>query len=635
MYGTLTGERMKKNTERYPEKFIAPEKIFSNIHRGGRIFIGTGCGEPRRLMQLFSEYARSHPKAVFDAELLHIWTLGIAPEAGGKALGHCRRHSFFIGDGNRDFVNQGDADYTPVFMSQVPGLFHRKLVPVDVAMVQVSPPDEQGFVSLGISVDVTRAAAENAGLVIAQINSQMPRVHGDTSLHMEEIDFFIEHDERLPEISLGLADEIALRIGRYVARIVQDGDTIQVGYGKVPNTVLSCLRDKKHLGIHTELFTDGLAELMKTGVADNTRKNVDPGIAVASFCMGRASTYEFLNDNPRVHFRGIDRTNNPLRIAAHQHMTAINSALQIDLTGQATAESIGRLFYSGIGGQTDFMRGTVLSMSGKTILAIQSTAADGKVSRIVPFLGEGAGVTLNRGDVHYVVTEYGIAYLHGKSLRERAMELISIAHPEFRPWLVEQAREAGLIYRDQIFITGKGGEYPEELETYRTTKTGLEIFLRPIKITDEPRLKKFVYSLSEQSIYRRFFSRRVEMPHSFLQKLVAVDYTKDMAILAILNPGDREEIVGVGRYFSDSNTHRADVALAVMDDYQNRGISRELLAYLIYLAKKKGLLGFTAEVLAENEPMLHLFRIFEKKEYEVEKKLDSGTFHFDITFKEI
>jgi len=626
---------MEKATERYPEKFIAPEKIFSHIHRGERIFIGTGCGAPRRLMQLFSDYARSHPKAVFDAELLHIWTLGVAPEPGGKGLGHCRRHSFFVADGNRDSVNQGNADYTPVFMSQVPELFHRKLVPVDVAMIQVSPPDEQGLVSLGISVDVTKSAAESAGIVIAQINSQMPRIQGDAFLHLDEIDFLIREDEPLLEYSPGLEDEIAMRIGTYVARIVQDGDTIQVGYGKVPNAVLRCLRDKKHLGIHTELFTDGLAHLMQIGVADNTEKSVDPGLAVASFCMGRTSTYEFLNDNPQVHFRTIDNTNNPLRIAAHQHMTAINSALQIDLTGQATAESIGRIFYSGIGGQADFMRGTVLSPRGKSILVLQSTAHNGTVSRIVPFLGEGTGVTLNRGDVHYIVTEHGIAYLHGKSIRERAMELISIAHPEFRPWLVKQAREAGLIYRDQIFISGKGGEYPEELETYRTTKTGLEIFLRPIKITDEPLLKKFVYSLSEESIYRRFFSRRVEMPHSFLQKLVPVDYTKNMAILAITDPGDQEKIVGVGRYFMNSTTHRAEVALAVLDDDQNKGIGRELLAYLIHLGKKKGLLGFTAEVLAENEPMLHLFRAFEKKEYEVEKKLDSGTFHFDITFNEI
>jgi acyl-CoA hydrolase/GNAT superfamily N-acetyltransferase len=626
---------MDKITERYAEKFIAPEKIFPHIHRGDRIFIGTGCGAPRRLIQLFSDYAKSHPKAVFDAELLHIWTLGVAPEPGGKGLGHCRRHSFFVADGNRDFVNRGDADYTPVFMSQVPELFHRKLVPVDVAMIQVSPPDDQGLVSLGISVDITRAAAESAGTVIAQINSQMPRIHGDTLLPLDDIDFLIREDEPLPEYSPGLEDEIAMRIGKYVARIVQDGDTIQVGYGKVPNGVLGCLHHKKHLGIHTELFTDGLAHLMRIGVADNTKKSVDAGLAVASFCMGRASTYEFLNDNPHVHFRSIDHTNNPLRIAAHQHMTAINSALQIDLTGQATAESIDRMLYSGIGGQTDFMRGAMLSTSGKSILALQSTARNGTKSRIVPFLGEGTGVTLNRGDVHYVVTEHGIAYLHGKSIRERAMELISIAHPEFRPWLVEQAREAGLIYKDQIFIPGKGGEYPEELETYRTTKTGLEIFLRPIKITDEPLLKKFVYSLSEQSIYRRFFSRRVEMPHSFLQKLVAVDYTKNMAILAILDPGDQEEIIGVGRYFINGDTHRAEVAFAVLDDYQNKGVGRELLAYLIYLGKKKGLLGFTASVLAENEPMLHLFRAFEKKEYDVEKKLESGTFHFDITFKKI
>jgi ribosomal protein S18 acetylase RimI-like enzyme len=311
-------------------------------------------------------------------------------------------------------------------------------------------------------------------------------------------------------------------------------------------------------------------------------------------------------------------------------MVAINSALQIDLTGQATAESIGKLFYSGIGGQTDFMRGALLSPGGKTILTLPSTAKNTTVSRIVPFLSEGAGVTLNRGDIHYVVTEYGIAYLHGKNIRERSMELISISHPKFRPWLIEEAKRLRLIYRDQAFISGEGGEYPEYLETYRTTKKGLKVFLRPMKIKDEPLLKEFIHSLSENSRYRRFLSTQKEVPHDFLQKLVIIDYTKQMAILAMIQDGEKEEIVGVGRYSMIEELHIADIAFAVKDDYQNRGIGSELLSFLTYLAKRKGLLGFTALVQMENAPMLHLFR---KMGFDLEESLSDGVYELKMTFK--
>jgi RimJ/RimL family protein N-acetyltransferase len=322
--------------------------------------------------------------------------------------------------------------------------------------------------------------------------------------------------------------------------------------------------------------------------------------------MGKKSTYDFIHDNPTIEFRRIDYTNNPLIIAQHDNMVAINSALEIDLTGQATAESIGTRFYSGIGGQADFMRGTVLSRGGRTILAMQSTADNGEVSRIVPFMKEGAGVTLNRGDIHYVVTEYGIAYLHAKNIRERAMELISIAHPKFRASLIEEAKKRNLIYLDQMYRTGKGAEYPEHLETYRTTAGGLEIFLRPVRISDEPLLKNFFYALSDQSLYRRFSNRRQDMPHQRLQEFVAVDYDREMAILAVLKQGRKEEIIGLGQYFVNEQTHTAELAFAVRDDYQNKGVGTELLGYLSYLARKQGLLGCLAEALIENKPMIHV-----------------------------
>lgn len=608
---------------------MAEHLIFGHIHRGDRIFIGTGCGEPQHLVLALTDYVQTHPTALFDTEVLQVWTLGIAPYADEKLKTYFRHNSFFISHNTRSAVNQGAADYTPVFLSHVPNLFFRGLVPIDVALIQTSPPDDHGFMSLGVSVDIVKAAAEKARLVIAQVNAHMPRVHGDGFIHIDEVDFIVPYDEPILEFVSEADTEIAQQIGKYVARLVRDGDTIQVGYGSIPNAILANLGQKQHLGVHSELLTDGIVDLMKRRVIDNTQKTINRGKTVASFCMGRKETYDYIHDNPAIEFRTIDYTNNPLTIAQHERMTAINAALEIDLTGQATAESIGKLFYSGIGGQADFMRGAVLAREGKTILALPSTADDGKTSRIVPFLREGAGVTLHRGDIHYVVTEYGIAYLKGKNIRERAMALIAIAHPHFRPWLIEEAKRHCLIYSDQAFIPGKEGEYPEHLEIHRTTKTGLELLIRPVRINDEPLLKEFFYSLSENSLYRRFISTRKDMPHERLQPFIIIDYTKEMVLLAVIQRGEREEVVGIGQYSIDETAFKAEVGFAVKDDYQNKGIGTELLDYLTFLAKRQGLLGFYAEVLVENRPMLHLF---EKMGFHIEKRREEGIYELKITF---
>ncbi len=615
----------------YPEKFPTTEWIFSAIHPGNRIFIGTGCGEPQCLVKALIDYVRSHPKAFFDTELLQVWTLGVAPYADEKFKDNFRHNSFFIGNNTRDAVNQGLADYTPVFLSQVPGLFQKKLVPVDVALIQTSLPDEHGFMSLGISVDIVKAATENASLVIAQINPQMPRVLGDTFINIKDVNFIIPCEEPLLEYEDTVADDISQKIGAYVSRIVQDGDTIQVGYGSIPNAILAHLKNKEHLGVHTELLTDGIVELMRERVIDNTRKELNRGKTVAAFCMGKRDTYDYLHDNPGIEFRPVNYTNNPTVLARQKNMTAINSALEIDLSGQATAENIGKRFYSGIGGQADFMRGAILSPGGKSILALQSTAENGEVSRIVPYLKEGAGVTLSRGDIHYVITEYGIAYLHGKNIRERAMDLIAIAHPKFREGLIEQAKERRLIYKDQAFIPGVQGVYPEEFESYKTTKTGLTLLLRPVKFSDEHLLKDFFYSLSNDSMYRRFISTRADMHHERLQPFVVIDYTREMVILAVLKHEETEQIVGMAQYLIDETKHIAEVAFVVRDDYQGKGIGATLLSYVTYLARKSGLLGFTAAVLMENRQMLQLF---EKMGFNIEKRSEGGVYELTMSFRD-
>ncbi len=630
---TAGKEAMEALRQKYPEKFADLKTAFGHIHRGQTIFISTACGEPQFLVRSLIDFVESNPKAFSDAEVLHVWTLGVAPYADAKFEYNFRHNSFFVSDSTRDAVNAGLADYTPVFLSQVPALFRKRRVPVDVALIQTSLPDEHGFMSLGVAVDITKAATEMATTVIAQANAYMPRVHGDAFVHIDDVDFVVPHDEPLLVYETTVPGEIAERIGKYVSRIVQDGDTIQVGYGSLPDAILSNLFDKKHLGVHTELLSDGIAALMKAGVIDNTMKTIDRGKTVATFCMGTQETYDYLHDNPAVAFREIDYTNSPLTIAQIENMTAINSALQIDLTGQATAVSLGQTFYSGIGGQADFMRGAVLAPGGRTILALPSTAMtkDGEVSRIVPVLAEGAGVTLIRGDMHYVITEYGIAYLHGKNIRERAMELSAIAHPKFRSWLIGEAKERSMVYKDQAFIAGKKGEYPEELETYRTTRSGLDILIRPVKISDEPRLKDFFYSLSDESVRRRFMSSRTDMPHERLQDFVIVDFTKEMVILAVKQMEEgADEIVGVGQYGIHEQSHTAEVALVVRDDHQDKGVGTELLNYLTQLAQSQGLLGFTAEVLYENAPMLHMFA---NMGFDVHRTAEAGVVELRIGFR--
>ena len=630
--------------EKWPGKFRDLERfIFQEIRPGNRIFVGTGCGEPQHLVRSLLEFVKERPKAFLDAELINIVTLGVAPYTDEKFQSNFRLNSFFIGDHTRNAVNRGEADYTPIFLSNLPQLIRSERIPLDVALIQTTLPDKDGRLNLGVSVDIVRTAVEKAGIVIAQPNSHMPAINGDGWIRMDDVDYLIPWDEPLLEYIEDVPGEIAQRIGKYVARIVEDGSTIQVGYGSIPNAIVSSLKKKKHLGVHSELLSDGIAGLIRDGVVDNSNKSINPGKTIATFCMGHRSTYDFLRNNDSIEFRTIDYTNNPLIIAQNSKMIAINSALEIDLTGQATAESLGHSFYSGIGGQADFMRGTAIAPGGKTVLALPSTAlvtsADssddeasqkgGRVSRIVPFLGEGAGVTLTRGDIHYVVTEYGIAYLHGKSIRERAMALIAIAHPLFRLWLIEEAKRMHLIYPDQAFIPGVQGEYPEELEAWKTTRTGLGILLRPVKISDEPLLKDFFYSLSDESMYQRFISARRDIPHQELQKFAAVDYFQKMVLVAAVEEDGIESICGLGQYGINSDMFTADVALVVRDDCQNHGIGGELLAYLTYLAKRQGLLGFTAEVLAGNDPVFHLFR---KMGFAVSKRRDSGVYELVAMF---
>jgi len=421
--------------ERYREKVRDPDQAVSVIENGSHIFIGSGAAEPQRLVEALVKRAEQ----VFGAEIVHIMTLGLAPYVEPKWGDNFRHNALFIGPNVREAVAQGRADYTPIFLSEIPRMFERGRFPVDVALIEVSPPDRHGYCSYGVSTDVVKPATEAAHMVIAEVNAQMPRALGDSFLHVDDIDLLVPVDYPILEAPIGVPDETARTLGKYIASLVEDGSTLQMGIGTIPDSVLYYLKEKKDLGIHTEMFSDGMMHLVQLGVITNMKKTLHKGKVVAAFCMGSRKLYEFVDNNPLIEFHPVSHTNDPFVIAQNDRMVSINSALEVDLTGQVCADSLGEYFYSGIGGQVDFVRGASRSKGGKPIIALPSVTRDGQ-SRIVSLLKPGAGVVTTRAHVHYVVTEQGIASLHGRNLRERARALIGIAHPDHREHLLREAR---------------------------------------------------------------------------------------------------------------------------------------------------------------------------------------------------
>jgi len=427
--------------EEYRGKVVRAADALMRVRSGDRVYIHPGAAEPEALVL---ELIRRGPQ-LRDVEIVHLMTLGNADYVKSELEGHLRHVAFFVGANVREAVNSGRADYLPVLLYEVPRLFETGVMPLDVCLIQVSPPDEHGFCSLGVGVDTTKSATRHCKKIIAQVNPRMPRTLGDCFIHVSKFDAVVEADRPLCELPPSRSDPVHEEIGRHVAALIEDGSTLQMGIGGIPDAVLRYLGDKHDLGVHTEMFSDGVMELIEAGVINNERKTLHPGKVVASFLMGSQALYEYVDNNPIVEMHPTEYVNDPYVIAKNDKMVAINSALQIDLTGQVCAESIGTKIYSGFGGQLDFVRGAARSAGGKPIIALPSTARRGTLSRIAGTLDAGAGVVTTRAHVHYVVTEYGVANLFGKSLRRRAEELIAIAHPDFRGELRAVARARNLI----------------------------------------------------------------------------------------------------------------------------------------------------------------------------------------------
>jgi acyl-CoA hydrolase len=615
--------------EKYADRIGTAPEALRFIKPGNSVFIGTGCGQPQHLVNTLV----LHSKDVYDVRIIHMLTMGAAPYVDERFHDKFKTNTFFVADNVRHALSEGVGDYTPIFLSDIPREFESGRIPIDVSLVSVSPPDRSGLCSLGVSVDIVKSAVANSKYVIAQVNANMPRTMGDSFLHVDNIDMLVAYDEPMIAVEPIELDETLRHIGQNIARLVEDGSTIECGIGRIPQAMAEYLCDKKELGVHTEMFGDWIIDLIECGAITCSKKTINRGKVVASFCMGSQKLYDYIDEHPFFDFRPTEYVNDPFVIAKHDKMVGINVALEIDLTGQVCSDSLGYQFYSGIGGQVDFIRGAARSRGGKAIIAMPSTAKDGQVSRIVSHLTEGAGVVTTRGDVHYVVTEFGIAYLHGKSIRQRVLSLVNIAHPKFRNDLIQAAKAQQYIDEDQIELAWEHVRYPQELERSDTLNDGTEIFFRPVKPTDEPALAEMLYSLGSHSVHTRYFTHTMAFPHKDVQKLTNIDYDNELAVVGVVPGPSGEEVVAIAQYFLDPKTQAAEVAFIVHDEWQAKGMGSFLLDHITQVAIKRGVKRFYAKVLPKNKAML---AIFQHSGHKVTTEFDGDVFSIicDLTKEE-
>ncbi len=611
------------------------DAIRKYIKPSNRIFIDSGCAEPIDLTRKLIKCGYELP----DVEILHFLSLSDLDyyETIGGIEDLFRHNAFFIGKSLREYVLRGQADYTPMLLSEIPQLFKLGRIHLDTALIQVSPPDKYGFCSYGINVDIVKPICEAAEYVIAEINPKMPRTLGDSFIHMDDIDAFVLSDHDIIEFNYGKPGEVEKKIAKFVASLIEDESTIQMGIGTIPNAVALELEEKRDLGVHSEVFSDGVVDLVEKGVVTCKKKTIHKDKIICSFVMGSRRLYDFVDDNPMVEFHPCDYTNDPYIISQNKKQVAINAAITVDLTGQVNADSLGHRFYSGIGGQVDFVRGAGRAEDGKPIMVLPSTATlkDGtKVSRIVPYLQPGSGVVITRGDIHYVVTEWGIAYLYGKSIRERVLEMINIAHPDFREELLQHAKKWKYVYSDQklpVSIDGRISIYPEKYETILKLKNGKTIRIRPVKPTDERMIQELHYSLDKEDRYLRFFTPVKDFRHKKIQPMVNIDYSTDMILIGEFDENGEEKIIALGAFFKAYQPSVAELAFVVDKDWRGLGITKFLLNYLVKIGRELNYKTFGGSILLENKPMLH---IINNSGYSLKlKRIEGGitVFAFDLS----
>ncbi len=579
----------------------------SLVRPGSRVFLGSYAATPLALV----ESLLARPEHLVDVELVHLLTLGASPWVEERFHGHLNANSLYLGPAVQHALAAGRADYTPAYAFEIPSLFRQRILPLDVALVQVTPPDKAGRCSLGVSCDITRAAVDTAPLVIAQVNPRLPRTAGETRVDWNRFAAVLEAPAELPESPSAPPDKADEQIAAHVALLVENESTLRIGTTAPATAIAAALRGHQHLGIHSDRLGNSLHELLECGAVTNRRKGQHKGESVVAYAVGTRRLYDFVDGNNKVLFLPSDYVNHPATIALNRRMVAIAGAQQVDLTGQVVDDSIGHKFVGGFGGQTDFLRGAALCPDGRPIVALRSTAADGS-SRIVTELAAGSGIVASRGDVHYVVTEYGIATLRGRSIRERALELVQIAHPDHRADLlaVAKARRWVPVYEK---LTSAPPRSPAGLAPIKLLLKKEPYVLRPLQPSDERRLQEFFYSHTQETIQSRYGYMVSRMSRERAYELVNVDQTRDLALGILEVQGPREVIEAVGRYYLDADGRSAEVAFVTRETKRRFGMARVLFERLRAEAKKRGLASLHAQVSPENEAMLGLFQSYAHK----------------------
>ena len=588
----------------YQDKIIKAEAAARLVKPGQQVFVGTACATPRSLLAALEALAQ--PPA--DVQFTYFLTTdALKRDAENRVKTHYKHRIFFVGSDAREAVKQGVAEYVPISIAHVPQLIRVGRIPIDVALIQVSPPDEFGYVSLGVSVDIVAAAVEQAKLVIAEVNPAMPRTMGDSMLHVNRIHKLVLVDSPVIEyVHVPVEDEVVQRIARYIAGIIDNGSTLQIGLGRIPNEALKYLDDRRDLGIHSDVITDAIIPLLEKGILTGRRKSEHRGKIVTSFALGTRRLYDLLDRNPLFSFQSIESICHPYTLSTQHKLVSVTQAFAIDLTGQVCSDQFDGEFYGGLAAQGEFLQGAARSPGGKPIICLTSTTDDGETSRIRPLLLAGEGVSVARTDVHYVITEYGIAYLFGKSIGERAVALIEIAHPRFRPQLLEEAKRLGYLPAEQNLQNMR--DYPVEEERVITLKNGHQVMLRPAHASDAEGIRALFHTMPAEDVFTRFFRSVKTLSSNEVQRLCNLNYETEVAFVAVEGPRENEKVIGQSCYFVNPSTNLAESAFMVDPSWQGTGLGTALQKRIAEHGRGRALKGFVAEILPGNTKMLALAR---------------------------
>lgn len=612
----------------YVHKACSAADAMQHIKPGQRVFIGSSCGEPQHLVNELSRVSERFT----DLEIVRLLSIESGPLTLIANRSHSQKfniRSFYLGSASPTKIKKNQRFITPINLSQIPHLFKSRLMPLNAALIQASPPDDFGWMSLGVSVDITMSACESADLVICQVNPNMPRVLGRSFIHVNDVDYIVEHEEELLTIKPLPEMETANTIAQHISRLIDDGATIQTSLGITNEATMVCLAEKNDLGVHSQYLSEPMMRLFSMGVITNKKKGLNNGKLVAGSAVGSNLLYEFIDDNPCIEFHPSDYINNPTIIGRHNRMVSLNTAMSIDLTGQVAADALPYNNYTGINGLLDFTRGAAMAPKGKSILIMTATADNGRSSRIIPQMSEIA-VVVPRGDVQFVATEYGVVNLFGKTLQERAMALISIAHPDFRDELFSKAKELDLIDMGRKFKQAIKGVYPLKYEEAVVIK-GIPITFRPAKTIDERGIQEHYYTMNRGDIISRFFHEKKSFVHHQIETTFEIDYINDLTIVATIGELGFEKIIAVGEYFRNPIVNMAEIAFSVSREYQGTGIAKILQEKLAAAAKDNGIKGLIAYTSPQNRGMI---RLFNNLPYRIQTEKDDDMIILNCLFSE-